>query len=98
MYNGDQARKKVLIEHGFRCSADNRPLKGDEFWEKARQTVCLSHSGRLGDRGGDGEVAEQVIRPTGVLDPVVEVRPTTGQWTNLRGRSVTVPARTKGCW
>ena len=47
MYNGDQARKKVLIEHGFRLpsAADNRPLKGAEFWEKADQTVCFSHSG-----------------------------------------------------
>ncbi len=86
MYNGDQARKKVLIEHGFRLpsAADNRPLKSDEFWEKASQTVFISAT--PGDwellKSGN-EVAEQVIRPTGVLDPLVEVRPTKGQVDDL---------------
>ena len=88
MYNGDQARKKVLIEHGFRLpsAADNRPLKGDEFWEKARQTVFVSATpGDWEMEVSGGEVVEQVIRPTGVLDPVVEVRPTTGQVDDLLG-------------
>ena len=88
MYNGDQARKKVLIEHGFRLpsAADNRPLKGAEFWEKARQTVFVSATpGDWEMEVSGGEVAEQVIRPTGVLDPVVEVRPTTGQVDDLLG-------------
>ncbi|MGB0352296.1 MAG: DEAD/DEAH box helicase family protein, partial [Synechococcus sp.] len=88
MYNGDQARKKVLIEHGFRLpsAADNRPLKGAEFWEKARQTVFVSATpGNWEMEVSGGEVAEQVIRPTGVLDPVVEVRPTTGQVDDLLG-------------
>ena len=88
MYNGDQARKKVLIDHGFRLpsAADNRPLKGEEFWSKASQTVFVSAtpgSWEL-DVSGD-EVAQQVIRPTGVLDPMVEVRPTTGQVDDLLG-------------
>ena len=88
MYNGDQARKKVLIDHGFRLpsAADNRPLKGEEFWTKARQTVFVSATpGDWEVKVSDGQVAEQVIRPTGVLDPIVEVRPTTGQVDDLLG-------------
>jgi len=88
MYNGDQARKKVLIDHGFRLpsAADNRPLKGEEFWTKARQTVFVSATpGNWELEVSAGEVAEQVIRPTGVLDPIVEVRPTTGQVDDLLG-------------
>ncbi len=86
MYNGDQARKRVLIEHGFRLpsAADNRPLKSEEFWEKASQTVFVSATpGNWELQQSDGEVAEQVIRPTGVLDPLVEVRPTQGQVDDL---------------
>ena len=88
MYNGDQARKKVLIEHGFRLpsAADNRPLKGSEFWEKAHQTVFVSATpGDWEMQVSGGEVVQQVIRPTGVLDPVVEVRPTMGQVDDLLG-------------
>ncbi len=88
MYNGDQSRKQVLIEHGFRLpsAADNRPLKGEEFWEKARQTIFVSATpGDWELRQSDGQVVEQVIRPTGVLDPVVEVRPTDGQVDDLLG-------------
>jgi excinuclease ABC subunit B len=88
MYNGDQSRKQVLIEHGFRLpsAADNRPLKGEEFWEKARQTIFVSATpGDWEMRQSDGRVVEQVIRPTGVLDPIVEVRPTEGQVDDLLG-------------
>ena len=88
MYNGDQARKGVLIEHGFRLpsAADNRPLKGDEFWEKARQSIFVSATpGDWELKQSDAEVVEQVIRPTGVLDPIVEVRPTDGQVDDLLG-------------
>ena len=88
MYNGDQSRKQVLIEHGFRLpsAADNRPLKGAEFWEKARQTIFVSATpGDWEMRQSDGQVVEQVIRPTGVLDPIVEVRPTDGQVDDLLG-------------
>jgi excinuclease ABC subunit B len=88
MYNGDQARKQVLVEHGFRLpsAADNRPLKGSEFWEKARQTIFVSATpGNWELEQSSGQVVEQVIRPTGVLDPIVEVRPTEGQVDDLLG-------------
>ena len=88
MYNGDQSRKQVLIEHGFRLpsAADNRPLKAEEFWQKARQTIFVSATPGNWELGQSGaEVVEQVIRPTGVLDPVVEVRPTDGQVDDLLG-------------
>ena len=88
MYNGDQSRKQVLIEHGFRLpsAADNRPLQGSEFWEKARQTIFVSATPGNWELGqSTGQVVEQVIRPTGVLDPIVEVRPTEGQVDDLLG-------------
>jgi excinuclease ABC subunit B len=88
MYNGDQSRKQVLIEHGFRLpsAADNRPLKAEEFWQKAHQTIFVSATPGNWELGQSGaEVVEQVIRPTGVLDPVVEVRPTEGQVDDLLG-------------
>jgi excinuclease ABC subunit B len=88
MYNGDQSRKQVLIEHGFRLpsAADNRPLKGEEFWQKASQTIFVSATpGDWELRQSEGQVVEQVIRPTGVLDPIVEVRPTDGQVDDLLG-------------
>jgi excinuclease ABC subunit B len=88
MYNGDQSRKQVLIEHGFRLpsAADNRPLKGEEFWEKARQSIFVSATpGNWELEQSGGQVVEQVIRPTGVLDPIVEVRPTDGQVDDLLG-------------
>ncbi|AMW29218.1 excinuclease ABC subunit UvrB [Arthrospira platensis] len=86
MYNGDQARKKVLIEHGFRLpsAADNRPLKSEEFWQKVKQ--CILVSATPGDweiAQSQGQVIEQVIRPTGVVDPEIFVRPTTGQVDDL---------------
>jgi excinuclease ABC subunit B len=88
MYNGDQSRKQVLIEHGFRLpsAADNRPLKGEEFWRKARQSIFVSATpGSWELAESKGQVVEQVIRPTGVLDPIVEVRPTAGQVDDLLG-------------
>jgi excinuclease ABC subunit B len=88
MYNGDQARKQVLVEHGFRLpsAADNRPLKAEEFWSKAHQTIFVSATpGTWEMDQSHGHVAQQVIRPTGVLDPVVEVRPSEGQVDDLLG-------------
>ena len=88
MYNGDRARKQVLIDHGFRLpsAADNRPLKAEEFWSKARQTIFVSATPGSWELEQSGsQVAEQVIRPTGVLDPVVEVRPSEGQVDDLLG-------------
>ncbi len=86
MYNGDQSRKKVLIDHGFRLpsAADNRPLKCEEFWEKSKQTLFISATpGQWELDQCDGEFIEQVIRPTGVLDPIIDVRPSAGQIEDL---------------
>ena len=88
MYNGDRSRKMVLIDHGFRLpsAADNRPLKAEEFWEKVNQ--CIFVSATPGDwemEISEGKVVEQIIRPTGVLDPELFVRPTEGQIDDLLG-------------
>jgi len=86
MYNGDQSRKKVLIDHGFRLpsAADNRPLKCEEFWDKSKQTLFISATpGQWELDQSNGEFIEQVIRPTGVLDPVIDVRPSEGQIEDL---------------
>jgi excinuclease ABC subunit B len=86
MYNGDRSRKQVLIDHGFRLpsAADNRPLKAEEFWEKVNQ--CIFVSATPGDweieQSGD-RIIEQIIRPTGVLDPEIFVRPSEGQVDDL---------------
>ncbi|MEH1937805.1 MAG: excinuclease ABC subunit UvrB [Nostoc sp.] len=88
MYNGDQARKKVLIEHGFRLpsAADNRPLKAEEFWEKMNQCIFVSATpGNWELEISEEHVIEQVIRPTGVVDPEISVRPTEGQIDDLLG-------------
>ncbi len=88
MYNGDQARKKVLIEHGFRLpsAADNRPLKSEEFWTKVNQCVFVSATpGNWELEESGDQVIEQVIRPTGVVDPEIIVRPTEGQIDDLFG-------------
>jgi len=88
MYNGDQARKKILIEHGFRLpsAADNRPLKAEEFWAKVNQCIFVSATpGSWELEVSEDEIAEQIIRPTGVLDPEIFVRPTAGQVDDLLG-------------
>ncbi len=88
MYNGDQARKKVLIDHGFRLpsAADNRPLKSEEFWQKVNQCVFVSATpGNWEIEQSEARVIEQVIRPTGVVDPEIDVRPTEGQVDDLLG-------------
>ncbi|AVH73524.1 excinuclease ABC subunit UvrB [Nostoc sp. 'Lobaria pulmonaria (5183) cyanobiont'] len=88
MYNGDQARKKVLIEHGFRLpsAADNRPLKAEEFWQKVNQCIFVSATpGNWELEISEDHVVEQVIRPTGVVDPEISVRPTEGQIDDLLG-------------
>ncbi len=88
MYNGDQARKKVLIDHGFRLpsAADNRPLKAEEFWEKVNQCIFVSATpGNWELEISEERIAQQVIRPTGVLDPELFVRPTEGQIDDLLG-------------
>ncbi|MFB8791678.1 MAG: excinuclease ABC subunit UvrB [Potamolinea sp.] len=88
MYNGDQARKKVLIEHGFRLAsaADNRPLKSEEFWEKVNQCIFVSATpGEWEIQQSEERIVEQVIRPTGVIEPEIFVRPTEGQVDDLLG-------------
>ncbi|MDZ8025255.1 MAG: excinuclease ABC subunit UvrB [Nostoc sp. ChiQUE01a] len=88
MYNGDQARKKVLIDHGFRLpsAADNRPLKAEEFWQKVNQCIFVSATpGNWELEISEGRIVEQVIRPTGVIDPEISVRPTEGQIDDLLG-------------
>ena len=88
MYNGDRARKEVLVEHGFRLPSalDNRPMKIDEFHAKQNQVIHVSAT--PADRElemSNGIVVEQVIRPTGLLDPLVEVRKSHGQIDDLIG-------------
>ncbi len=86
MYNGDRARKQVLIEHGFRLpsAADNRPLKADEFWHKVNQCVFVSATpGNWEIEQSEKRIVEQIIRPTGVIDPEIKVRPTEGQVDDL---------------
>ena len=86
MYNGDRSRKQVLIDHGFRLpsAADNRPLKAEEFWNKVNQCIFVSATpGEWEITQSEGQVIEQIIRPTGVLDPEIYVRPTQGQVDDL---------------
>ena len=77
MYNGDRARKTVLVEYGFRLPSalDNRPLKFEEFERKMRQAVFVSATPAEYERTHAGQVVEQLVRPTGLVDPEVEVRP-----------------------
>ncbi|MFN0185426.1 MAG: helicase-related protein, partial [Aquabacterium sp.] len=77
MYNGDRARKSTLVEYGFRLPSalDNRPLKFDEFERKMRQAVFVSATPADYENRHAGQVVEQLVRPTGLIDPVVEVRP-----------------------
>lgn len=81
MYNGDRARKTTLVEYGFRLPSalDNRPLKFAEFEGKMRQAVFVSATPAQYEKDNAGQVVEQVVRPTGLVDPVVEVRPATHQ-------------------
>jgi len=86
MYNGDQARKRTLVEHGFRLPSalDNRPLMFDEFESLTPQTIYVSATPAQYElEKSEGIIAEQVIRPTGLLDPVIEVRPASNQVPDL---------------
>ncbi|GIP41016.1 UvrABC system protein B [Paenibacillus sp. J31TS4] len=87
MYNGDRARKEVLVEHGFRLPSalDNRPLRFEEFEEKVKQAVYISATPGPYELEHCPEMVEQIIRPTGLLDPLIEVRPTKGQIDDLIG-------------
>ena len=94
MYNGDRARKDSLVEYGFRlpCAYDNRPLKFGEFEDRVHQIVYVSATPGEYERTRSGQIVEQVIRPTGLLDPEVEVRPVDGQIDDLIGE---IHARTE---
>ena len=87
MYNGDRARKTSLVDYGFRlpCAFDNRPLKFDEFERRVNQVVYVSATPGEYERTRSGQIVEQVIRPTGLLDPKIEVRPVEGQIDDLIG-------------
>jgi excinuclease ABC subunit B len=87
MYNGDRARKKNLVDYGFRLPAayDNRPLEFAEFDSKIRQMVCVSATPGQFEMDRADNVAEQIIRPTGLLDPEIDVRPVDGQIDDLIG-------------
>lgn len=81
MYNGDRARKTTLVEYGFRLPSalDNRPLKFEEFEKKMRQVMFISATPANYEKENSGQVVEQLVRPTGLIDPLVEVRPATHQ-------------------
>ncbi|MEO8060873.1 MAG: excinuclease ABC subunit UvrB [Burkholderiales bacterium] len=81
MYNGDRARKTTLVEYGFRLPSalDNRPLKFEEFEKKMRQVMFVSATPAAYEQQAAGQVVEQLVRPTGLVDPEVEVRPATNQ-------------------
>jgi excinuclease ABC subunit B len=87
MYEGDMSRKRTLVEHGFRLPSamDNRPLKFDEFVERIGQTVYLSATPGPYETGRSAGAVEQIIRPTGLIDPEVVIKPTKGQIDDLLG-------------
>ena len=87
MYNGDRARKESLIEYGFRLPSalDNRPLQFDEFVERINQIVYVSATPGPYEMEVETNIAEQIIRPTGLLDPSIEIRPIKGQMDDLLG-------------
>ena len=87
MYAGDKSRKDNLVEYGFRlpCAYDNRPLKFPEFEGKINQLVFVSATPAQYELDHSTNIAEQIIRPTGLIDPVIEIRPVTGQIDDLYG-------------
>mgnify|MGYP001944492132 CR=1 FL=1 len=87
MYNGDRARKEVLVEHGFRLPSalDNRPLRFDEFEKHINQIIFVSATPGPYELEKAPDVVEQIIRPTGLLDPIIHVRPVKGQIDDLVG-------------
>ena len=92
MYNGDRARKEALVNYGFRLPSafDNRPLKFPEFEERIGQLICVSATPAPYEMERTHQVVEQIIRPTGLLDPIIDVRPATGQVDDLYGEIIKV--------
>jgi len=97
MYNGDRARKTTLVDYGFRlpCAFDNRPLKFEEFEDRLNQAIYVSATPGEYERTRSGQIVEQVIRPTGLLDPIIQVRPVEGQIDDLIGEINTRAARSE---
>jgi len=85
MYHGDQSRKSTLIDYGFRlpCARDNRPLKPDEFWSRIGQAIFVSATPGDYELKISEKIVEQIVRPTGLVDPLIEVRPTQDQIDDL---------------
>ena len=85
MYNGDKSRKTSLVEYGFRLKSafDNRPLTFNEFDERVGQMICVSATPAEYEKGQAGQIVEQLIRPTGLIDPEISVRPTKNQIDDL---------------
>ncbi len=99
MYHGDLARKRILVDHGFRLPSalDNRPLNFEEFNERINQVIYVSATPRDYELRRSARVVEQLIRPTGLLEPTVEVRPTRGQIDDLVGEIRSRVARRERC-
>ncbi|VTT42793.1 excinuclease ABC subunit UvrB [Streptococcus porcinus] len=100
MYNGDQARKKMLVDYGFRLPSalDNRPLRREEFESHVHQIVYVSATPGDYEMAQTDTVIEQIIRPTGLLDPIIEVRPSMGQMDDLLGEINTRSAKGERCF
>ena len=101
MYNGDRQRKQVLVDHGFRLPSamDNRPLKFEEFRDMWKQVVFVSATpGKYELESTGGEVVEQVIRPTGLVDPEIVVHPAQGQVPHLLEQIKKRAAAASACW
>lgn len=101
MYKGDRSRKETLVEYGFRLPSalDNRPMRFEEFEALAPQTIYVSATpGKYELEKSGGDIIEQVVRPTGLLDPLIEVRPVATQVDDLLSRSASVLRLTSGYW
>ena len=97
MYMGDRSRKQTLVDYGFRLPSaiDNRPLKFDEFMERTNQLVLVSATPGQFERAESSRVVEQIVRPTGIVDPEIEVRPTVNQIDDLMNE-IKLRAETRG--
>ena len=100
MYEGDRSRKQTLVEFGFRLPSalDNRPLRFDEFLDRANQLLFVSATPGAFELRHSTHIAEQIIRPTGLIDPEVEVRPTRRQIDDLLGEIRARRGGASGCW
>ena len=101
MYRGDRSRKETLVEYGFRLPSalDNRPLRFDEFKERVSQLLYVSATpGPYELEQAEGRVVEQVVRPTGLMDPQITVKPATHQVDDLLGEVRQRVAGASGCW